>query len=56
MEYLLKNAMLFAGGALCPAELLVREGRIVSIAKTLEAPVSAQVIDLLSDGGNYAGL
>ena len=46
MEYLLKNAMLFAGSALCPAELLVREGRIVSIAKTLEAPVSAQVIDL----------
>ena len=46
MEYLLKNAMLFAGGALCPAELLVREGRIVSIDKTLEAPVSAQVIDL----------
>ena len=46
MEYLLKNAMLFAGGALRPAELLVREGRIVSIAKALEAPVSAQVIDL----------
>ena len=46
MEYLLKNAMLFAGGALRPAEILVREGRIVSIADTLEAPVSAQVIDL----------
>ncbi len=46
MEYLLKNAMLFAGGALRPAEVLVREGRIVSIANTLEAPVSAQVIDL----------
>ena len=46
MEYLLKNAMLFAGGALRPAEVLVREGRIVSIADTLEAPVSAQVIDL----------
>ena len=38
--------MLFAGGALRPAEILVREGRIVSIADTLEAPVSAQVIDL----------
>ena len=45
MEYLLKNAMLL-GGALRPAEILVREGRIVSIADTLEAPVSARVIDL----------
>ena len=46
MEYLLKNAMLLLGGALRPAEILVREGRIVSIADTLEAPVSARVIDL----------
>ena len=46
MEYLLKNAMLLVGGALRPAEILVREGRIVSIAETLEAPVSARVIDL----------
>ena len=46
MEYLLKNAMLFAEGTLRSAEVLVREGRIVSVADALEAPVSAQVIDL----------
>ena len=40
--------MLLVGGALRPAEILVREGRIVSIADTLEAPVSARVIDLHS--------
>ena len=46
MEYVLKNAMVVAGGALRGAELLIREGRIVSIAPHVEAPVSARVIDL----------
>src|SRR5699024_4371626 len=38
--------MVVAGGALRGAELLIREGRIVSIAPHVEAPVSARVIDL----------
>ena len=46
MEYLLKNAMLLREGTLRPAAILVRGGRIVSIAEALEAPVSAQVVDL----------
>lgn len=46
MEYVLKNAMVFEGGALRGAELWIREGRIVSIAPHVAAPVSARVIDL----------
>ena len=46
MEYVLKNAMVVEGGALRGAELLIREGRIVSIAPHVAAPVSARVIDL----------
>ena len=46
MEYVLKNAMVFEGGALRGAELWIREGRIVSIAPHAAAPVSARVIDL----------
>ena len=45
MEYILKNAMVFTGGDLRPADLLIHRGRIVSIGRGVSSP-SAHVIDL----------
>ena len=45
MEIILKNAMAYALGALHPAELLIRGGRIVSIGRGLSSP-AARTIDL----------
>ena len=45
MEIILKNAMAYALGALHPAELLIRDGRIVSIGRGLSSP-AARTIDL----------
>ena len=46
MEYVLKNARVFADGTLRLADILIRDGRIISISQELAAPVSAVSIDL----------
>ena len=46
MEYVLKNARVFADGTLRLADILIRDGHIISISQELAAPVSAVSIDL----------
>ena len=46
MEYILKNANVYQQGTLVAADILVRDGRIVSINRDVEPIPGASVIDL----------
>ncbi len=46
MDYLLKNGLVYRSGGLFPGDVLIRQGRIVSIAPSLSAPSGTAAVDL----------